>query len=250
LVGNELKIDLHVHSKYSFDSLMKVDKIIKIAIRRGLNGIAITDHNTMEGIFKAVKANKNHEFKIIPASEISTNIGDIIGYFITDEIKYKDALEVIDEIKGQGGIAVLAHPYKRMRTYPAQLIEKLDAIEGFNARIENKTRLKKAWELAKKHRLPMTAGSDAHFYFEIGHGMSIFRNASDLEGIKKKIRQGEIKMMGTLSPPYAETLSQVIRMFKTKEPKLLFSNILYKSALIVFKTAKSKLKRGGAEAFI
>lgn len=229
---------------------MKVDKIIKVSEKIRLNGIAITDHNTVRGSLEAIKVNKNHDFIVIPASEISTSIGEIIGYFITDEIKPKDAFEVIDEIKGQGGIAVLAHPCKRIEAYTTKLIEKIDAIEGFNARIENKIYLKKSWNLAKKHHLPMTAGSDAHFYFEIGHGISILRNASDLEGIKKEIAQGEIKLMGTLSPPYVEILSQVIRMFKTKKPKLLFSNILYKSALIAFETAKSRLKREGTEVFV
>lgn len=238
-----MKIDLHVHSEYSFDSLMKVEKIIDVAMESGLNGIAITDHNTVKGCLEAIKANKNHEFIIIPASEISTNMGEIIGYFVTDEIKSKNAFDVIDEIRGQGGIAVLAHPYKRMKAYPAQIIEKLDAIEGFNARIGNKTYLKRSWDLAKKHNLPMTAGSDAHFYFEIGRGISILRNSSDLEGVKKDIRQGEIKLMGTMSQPYVETLSQVIRMFKTKKPRLLFGNILLRSVLITFEIAQSKLKR-------
>ena len=226
-----MKLDLHIHSEYSFDSVIKVDKIIKVSKKIGLNGIAITDHNTVKGSLEAIKANKNHDFIIIPASEIGTNLGDIIGYFINEEIKSRDAFEVIDEIKRQGGIAVLAHPYKRVKTYTAKLMRRIDALEGFNARIERKTRLRSSWSLAKKYNLPMTAGSDAHFYFEIGRGISLLKNASDIEEAKKEIRQGEIELLGTLSPSYVEIFSQIIRMFKSKNPRSLPIGSLLKSTL-------------------
>jgi len=74
---------------------MEYAKLVKFAIRRGLQGVAITDHNTMKGAIKARKEIKN--FLIIVGSEIRTNKGEIIGLFLEEEVKSRDLIEVIDE---------------------------------------------------------------------------------------------------------------------------------------------------------
>ena len=94
--------DLHIHSKYSFDSISEPKKIIKVAKNMGLNGVAITDHNTTKGGLEAKKINRDHDFLVIVGSEISTEIGDITGLFLSEEIKSRNSMEVIEEIKKQG----------------------------------------------------------------------------------------------------------------------------------------------------
>jgi len=174
----------------------------------------------MKGSLEAIEKNRDGEFVVVPACEVTTNVGDILGYFLRDEVNPGDAFDVIDDIKAVGGIAVLAHPYKRTSSYPPKLLKKLDALEGFNARIGKASRLQRCWNLAKTYGLPMTGGSDAHFYFEIGHGITMLRGAVDLEDLRRGIERRETKLIGTLSSWAVEPASQTIKMLKTRNPWL------------------------------
>ncbi|HQE50405.1 MAG TPA: PHP domain-containing protein, partial [Fervidobacterium sp.] len=154
-------IDLHIHSKYSFDSLLSPRTILKVAKKKGLTGIAVTDHNTIRGGLEVRKINKDRDFTVIVGSEIQTDIGDIIGLCVNEEIKSRISIEVIEEIKDQGGYVVLPHPFRghKLNQY---IIELSDAVEVFNGRSTAEENFK-ALELAKRYNKPFTAGSDAHF---------------------------------------------------------------------------------------
>lgn len=205
-------LDLHIHSKYSFDSIMDPKKIIKVAKKRGLNGVAITDHNTIKGGLEAKKINEDPDFLVIVGSEISTEAGDITGLFLKEEIRSRNSREVIEEIKKQGGIVVLPHPY-RGHKLNVELINKVDLIEGFNAR-SSKVENEKSGNLAEKYDKPAVAGSDAHFASEIGLGKTII---SSEEGIKRDILNGRTKLEVSQSPAYLQSLSQTIKSIKMKE---------------------------------
>lgn len=170
-----MMIDMHVHSKYSKDSLLEPAKIIKVAEKRGLDGIAVTDHNTIKGGVEAIKANTNKDFKIICGSEIKTEYGDIIGLYINEEIKSRQFKEVTDEIKRQGGLVILAHPFRKGVIFPQQHLDRIDVVEVFNSR-SNRTDNIKALELAKKYNKPLSAGSDAHLSFEVGGSFALFND--------------------------------------------------------------------------
>ena len=166
-----MKYDLHIHSKYSYDSLLSPKKILNVAKKRGLDGIAITDHNTILGGLATKKENRDPDFEVIIGTEIRTEYGDIIGLYLNKEINTGCFFEVIDEIKLQGGYSVLAHPYRK-NLLPEKIAEFVDFIEIFNARssiLENE----KSQELVKKTSKRITAGSDAHSAFEIGRGICI-----------------------------------------------------------------------------
>jgi predicted metal-dependent phosphoesterase TrpH len=169
-----MKYDLHVHSKYSHDSLLDPSEILKIAIKRGLDGVAIIDHNTIKGGLVAEKTNKNPDFEVIVGSEIKTEYGDIIGLFLNEEVKSRKFMEVIEEIKNQGGLTALAHPFRPYEV-PEKIILHLDFIEGFNAR-SKKWQNQKAYALALTLNKKVIAGSDAHFSFEIGRGRTHTNN--------------------------------------------------------------------------
>lgn len=83
-----MKYDLHIHSKYSSDGILDPEKIVKIAIERGLNGIAITDHNTIKRGIKAKKY-ETEDFKVVVGSEIMTERGEITGLFLSEEIEFR-----------------------------------------------------------------------------------------------------------------------------------------------------------------
>ena len=205
-------LDLHIHSKCSFDSILEPKQIIKVAKKRGLDGVAITDHNTIKGGLEAKKINKSQDFLVIVGSEVNTEVGDIIGLFLTEEIKSRNSMEVIEEIKKQGGLVVLPHPYRGHKLND-ELLKRIDVIEGFNARTNDKDN-EEAVKLAEKYNKPIIAGSDAHFASEIGLGKTIINSK---EGITREILNGRAKLEVSQSPAYLQSLSQIIKSIKMKE---------------------------------
>jgi len=219
-----MEFDLHIHSKYSYDSLLEPAKIVKVAREKGLSGIAITDHNTVKGGIEALKY-ADDEFLVIVGEEVATDEGEIVGLFLKEEIKSRSAFAAIKEIRNQGGIAILAHPYKRSSSINTEIIKEIDAIEGFNSRGErlcSRSKNRMALELAQKHNLPVTAGSDAHFLFEIGRGRCIIEEKGlSAQEIKRGILSGEAKISGKSSLFFVESFSQIIKMVKLNQPLML-----------------------------
>ncbi|RKX69441.1 hypothetical protein DRP53_08170 [candidate division WOR-3 bacterium] len=211
-----MTFDLHIHSKYSLDSISEVRDIIATAKRRGLNGIAITDHNTIKGAVEAKMINTDKDFVVIIGAEIATEIGDIIGLFLKEEITARNFAGVIEEIHRQGGIAVLPHPYKGHKLDDS-VLEKIDVIEVFNSR-QSEDGNRKAMKLAERYKKPMVAGSDAHFLSEIGAGRVII-NSPD---IRNEILNGKVELITNYTPSYGEFFSQVIKFIKSGEYVKIF----------------------------
>lgn len=169
--------DLHIHSKYSFDSTMDPLRILKCCKKLGFNVVSITDHNSLKGSLEAKKYEEDFNIKVIIGEEIKTDLGDIIGLNLNDEIKTRQFIEVIDEIKGQGGISVLPHPFREHKNIE-YIASKTDIIEVFNARsslVENR----KSFELICELKKPFLVGSDAHIYSEIGNATIHFDDILD-----------------------------------------------------------------------
>jgi len=212
-----MELDLHIHTRYSFDSAMKPAKIIDIAKARGLSGVAITDHNTVEGALETQKI-APPDFVVIIGEEIGTKAGDIIGLFLKEEITDDDPLDVIAKIKSQGGIAILAHPFVQHLSIEDKVAKKLDACEGFNAR---HTRCKKfegrcekrITEFANHYHLPLVAGSDAHFYGEIGNARTKIP-ASNFDQIKSTIKRGETIITGVGTSSLGLFISGLLKIIR------------------------------------
>jgi len=205
------KYDLHIHTYHSSCSRIRPKKLLQIAKKRGLNGIAVTDHNTIQGGLETKKLNKDKDFEVIVGAEIKTPRGEILGYYLKKEIKSREPEEVIDEIHKQGGIAVAAHPFTwgLLRTaakFDKKELKKLDGFETFNSRNTFRWENELAVQFAQKHKLAQTAGSDSHFYYEIGRAFTLF-NGSLRNAIKKR----KTVIMGRISPlPFGRAFS----MFK------------------------------------
>ncbi len=209
-----MKIDLHCHSYYSRDGISSPKKLIKIALKKGLDGIALTDHDTTAGWKAAIEAAKRLNAVLILGQEIKIKkegktVGEILGYFLKREInpKGKTAEEIIDEIKKQGGIAIIAHPYHWRK--PFKELEKYkylaDGIEVFNARSQTRKGNQKSLDFAQKNNLPITAGSDAHSCFEVGNAyIDIETEVKNLEELKKAILRGKVKVRGKQSPIFVQ----------------------------------------------
>jgi predicted metal-dependent phosphoesterase TrpH len=163
-----VEFDLHIHSKYSFDGIMSPSQIVYLAKQRGLAGIAVTDHNTIAGGMEALEVNRDQEFLVIVGAEMSTEVGDILGLFLNDEVKSRNSREVIAEIHAQGGLAILPHPYHHHRALVVDLLEQFDAVEVYNGRDRGNYSSRVREEFAEPHSLTMMGNSDAHLYWEIG----------------------------------------------------------------------------------
>lgn len=159
-------VDLHVHTRRSLDACIRPEKVVEIARRAGLSGIAITDHNTLQGAIDVRAANPDDDFFVIPGAEYRTDCGDIVALFIEHEIVERESEQVIARIHEQGGLALLPHPYYSHRDIE-RLAEQCDLIEVWNARIPRETN-QRAVDFAKNLAKPGYVGSDAHFGFEIG----------------------------------------------------------------------------------
>jgi len=207
-----MNFDLHVHTIYSGDSIIKPETIIKIAKTRELSGVAVTDHDTIQGAIK-VKSLAPDDFVVIIGSEVQTNKGEIIGLFLTDEIKSREFNEVIEEIKDQGGVTVLPHPFRNSRYDPEKLIGKIDLIEGLNGRSSKKLN-DQAQNLAKNIGLPMIAGSDAHTPFEIGRVRTIFLDELNTFDMKNLLLKSRREIRGSELPSHLRLISAGIGRFK------------------------------------
>ncbi len=172
-----LALDLHNHSRHSYDSLLEPLKIIKKARARGLNGMAITDHGTIAGGLAMKQVNPYEDFLVIVGAEIRTEIGDIVGLFLTREITATSFREVAKQIHDQGGLVLLPHPGKLPVSLVEPYIDSIDLIEEWNARSKEKWN-KCALELANRFDKPVLANSDAHSSFEIATAYTILEAAS------------------------------------------------------------------------
>lgn len=187
-----IEADFHIHSKYSRDSFLSPSSIIKMAKRRGLYAVAVTDHETTKGAKETVKLNKAlKDLIVIPGIEIKTEFGDLVGLFVEEDIAIGETFEVIDGIKDQGGLVVLTHPARSHKNLNNEIILKIDLVEGFNGRSSRSENVQ-ARILAYSINKPMIAGSDAHLSFEIGRIRTrLFGTIADSEDLRNLIKKGE-----------------------------------------------------------
>ena len=165
--------DLHVHTRFSRDSLSEPSKVIEVAKKKGLSGIAITDHNSMQGYMSARETARKLGIKIIPGEEVKTSSGEVLAYLISEEVRpYRSPEETIDEIREQGGIAAIAHPFRGRSIRSENIIRLADFVEVANGRSSRKEN-EKALELAKRCGKKGIGGSDAHLLREIGQVVTI-----------------------------------------------------------------------------
>ncbi len=168
-----LKADFHIHTKYSLDCHTEPEDIVKRCQTLGINSIAISDHDAVEG---ALKVQKIAPFKVIVAEEVLTHNGEVMGMFLKERIPSGIPIEkAIAAIKEQGGLVAIPHPFDPLRGLRLnaeefnRLAPQIDIIEVFNARCPFGQPTIKARAYAREHNLPGTAGSDAHIISEIGN---------------------------------------------------------------------------------
>ncbi len=199
-----MKADLHIHSTFS-DGFASPEEIVKEAIKKGIKCICITDHGEVEGAIRAMKFAFDKDILVIPGIEVTSKSGHILGINVKKVIpNWLSAEKTIKEIRKQGGLAIIAHPFdwpiedfiggekEILRLQP-------DGIEAFNASVLVKSSNKKALDFALKYNFSVTAGSDAHNkefigrgYLEIPDEITSVQDVIDAILSKKVVPKGEV----------------------------------------------------------
>jgi predicted metal-dependent phosphoesterase TrpH len=195
-----LKIDLHVHTCYSWDGATTLKEVVVYAKKRGLDGVAITDHDSVKG---ALKLAKRRDFLIIPGIEVSTKRGHVLALNVTIPIPPKlSPFETIQTIHDVGGIAVAAHPTTVYKGgLRRQILSSFDAIEVINSSAFPfflSTYL--GQRLAVRLNLPQTAGSDSHYPSDIGTAYTLVDADSEVDEVIHAIKRGATVPFGKPIP--------------------------------------------------
>lgn len=206
-------VNTHFHTEYSMDAVSELKTVVKLCEKNNM-GVAITDHNEIQGNLKAQKM-KSKDTLIIPSMEITTKLGPhLIPYFYqTSDLKEfydkhlssglkknpfysdKDYFELVDILKSYNCLICAPHPYgpgstgvMRIKEY-GELIKKMDLIEGING-INLRSWNEDAIKLAIKLNKPMTAGSDGHASFELDNCLTYVKCDNDVNSFLDQLKRG------------------------------------------------------------
>ena len=196
-----IDVDLHMHTDHSPDCATPVDTLLETAEAVGLRAIAVTDHNEIAGALEArERAERDGRgLKVIVAEEVKTaDQGEVIGLFIEERIERGMSLEdTIAEIRRQGGLVYVPHPFDRMHSVPdyehmLRVVDRIDAIEVFNAKVALSAFNEEAARFAAKYRVPAGAGSDSHVPQGLGSVRIKMRDFHGPEEFLESLRDADL----------------------------------------------------------
>ena len=162
--------DLHVHSNISVCSNLSLDEILSQAQSKGLDGVCITDHNTMAAGQVISEGMQTNGLCVLIGQEYSTSQGDFLLFGPYEDLAPGlSATQILDHVQATGGAAIAAHPFRELRPVQEQIIQSglcriIEQENGRNTQKENsRTR-----DWLKRYSLTPVAGSDAHTLNELG----------------------------------------------------------------------------------
>ena len=213
----ELKLDLHIHSAASPDGRMSPDEITALARARGLQGVAICDHDVL---YRPGAEADTHGILVIPGIEFSTDCGHLLGLFLTEPLEGRDAERLIQGIHAQGGLAVLAHPFEHSSDAGRfqKIVPLLDGMELWNGRANRMfpDANARAQRFARENGLAGTGGSDAHLPREIGNGfVTVEVEERSLQAVKEALRRPGNQVSGQNGRHWDAARSRRTRLSKT-----------------------------------
>jgi len=217
-----ITVEFHCHTIASIDSLTQPADLLAAYRRKGIDRVAVTDHNTTAG---ARQAQALEPDRVIIGEEIKTSRGELLAFFVKEEIpRGLDPLATIARLREQDAFISVSHPFDRERSGAwelsdlTQIAPLVDAIEIFNARCLSARYNQEAADFARQHHLAGTAGSDGHHVREAGQAILRLPDFHDAESLRAVICQGEV--VGKLSPWWVHLYSAYARWYKTthKQP--------------------------------
>ncbi len=205
-----MKIDVHLHTRYSGHSILKIKDVARIAQKRCLDAVAITDHDTIKGALELSKI-----FPTIIAEEVSSDEGDVIGLFLREKVEKGPALEVMDKIRAQGSLVMIPHPFDTLRKealMKEELVSKGDIIEVFNSRVMRQEDNERARKFAVDKSLPMIVGSDAHTGIEIGRSWMELDSIDDPRSFLRSLATA--KTVQRRSPFFVHAQTKMVKVLE------------------------------------
>jgi len=198
-----LTCDLHVHTSYSKDGESSVEEILRAAEAAGLDVIAITDHDSVDGAKKALTLPSS--VLVIPGIEVSTKQGHLLVLGVTEIIPAGlDVVDTVNIARRMGALLILPHPYHVWRHGVARRkkvgMSVVDAVESFNSRYIVGSANKKAARIAKRLGKPCVGGSDAHNAKFVGFGRTYVDAEKNIPAILDAIRAGKVSCGGKKTP--------------------------------------------------
>jgi predicted metal-dependent phosphoesterase TrpH len=220
-----IDVDLHMHTDHSGDCETPVEVLLATAKEVGLGAIAVTDHNEISGALEArEKANESNarggrdRIKVIVGEEVKTaEQGEVIGLFIEEKIpRGLSMAETVAEIKRQGGLVYVPHPFDRMHAVPdyehlPEILDDIDAIEVFNPRVAIGAFNEEAVRFAAKYRIVAGAGSDSHVAQGLGSVRIRMRDFDGPQEFLQSLRDAEIT-----TKPSSLIYVQALKFLQTK----------------------------------
>lgn len=216
-----MKVDLHVHTHFSVDSLSSIPVLLARARYLGLDRIAITDHNCILG---AQIAHDMEPDLVIVGEEVKTEVGEVIAYYVKEEVpKGLPLLETLDRLEEQGAVISIPHPLDRVRysalgpDFTRRIIERVEAVEVINARCTWAADNARAGAMAAEFGKLVTAGSDAHIPLELGQaGMLLPESPHHADGLRQALAQGQ--PFGGIGPYWVHLASKYAKYRKRLLP--------------------------------
>jgi len=214
--AGSIRLDLHNHTRGSWDCLSDPEALLDRAEARGIHRIAVTDHNRLD---VALEMYGKHPDRVIPGEEVKTAEGiDLIGLFLGKTIpKGTGAEEACRLIREQGGIVYLPHPFASGKGGSGRFAEVLaplaDVVEVFNARLHPGRLNDAAALLAERHGKLRGAGSDSHTLGEVGRAwVEVPPHENTPEGLLKAL--GEAIVQGRTAPVWVHLASTWAKLRK------------------------------------
>jgi predicted metal-dependent phosphoesterase TrpH len=221
-----IEVDLHMHTDHSYDCATPVEVLLASAREQGLGAIAVTDHNEISGALEAraraaelgPPGGRGSDLKVIVGEEVKTaGEGEVIGLFIEEKIPRGLSLrETVAEIRRQGGVVYVPHPFDRMHSVPdyehlLEILDEVDAIEVFNPRVAISAFNEEAARFAAKYRIPAGAGSDSHVAQGLGSARIRMHDFDGPAEFLQSLREGEI-----LTRPSSLLYVQALKFLQTR----------------------------------
>jgi predicted metal-dependent phosphoesterase TrpH len=187
---------MHVHTYRSYDAHIRPKELVFYAGKQGLDGVAITDHNTLDGLREFRRIN---DLLIIPGVEVTTAQGHVLAINVGQTFRaFQSFAETVDQIHGAGGLAVVAHPTAFFKGIPERVIGQIfDAMEVVNSSaVPFSFSVRKNQRIAAKLGLPQTGGSDAHCANEVGMAYTMVDADGGVDEVVKAIKNGAVTPFG------------------------------------------------------
>jgi hypothetical protein len=202
-----LSVELHAHSEYSYDGRDPVEALLARASEVGLDALAVTDHDAIEGSLAAVERAPDYGLVGVPGLEVSSAAGHVLALGVEELVPAGLSFaETLDRIHDLGGVAVVPHPFQTSRSGVLASITEdelaaADAIEVYNSRLLTGRANRQAARYARRRGLPTTAGSDAHIAEMVGRAVThVGTDRRRVPAILDAIREGDTSVEGRRTP--------------------------------------------------